>query len=508
MSESWDSSHAPRRAPGPPPETLEGFSDWHQIGRGGDAIVYRARQDAMDREVAIKVLTVDDAESVRRFTREVQLMVALGREHPNIAKVLQIGTSSQGRPCIVMDYYRLGSLDKKLSQDGPLSADEVLGVGVMIADALAFAHSRGVLHRDVKPQNILILDDGYVLADFGIARLIDSGHTASSDRFSYRHASPQVLDGYPPSESDDVFSLGATMFHLLDGKPPFTTPGPEPDSALAYIKRVRIAEPRPLERDDVPSGLRDAIMRCLHKDAADRFRSALELRNQLAAVRGSEGTAAALLPQGSPGEVSLEPVEDATSLRAPVAAIPVHLDDAAANPDFVRPRRAFPEEVPPEPVPAPKSDPNAPRRRVPLLSIALGGVALGVLLVVVLWGLFRPFPSTDPAPSAAPSPGPSPGSTSPSINPRNPNLAPRGLQVIWAGDIATATWEQAIDEPDAYGWGVLPTSGGSVEIEGQTLPGNRVARKLVDPEWDQVCFTVVGVQGGEIGSDTVCATRD
>lgn len=469
MSSSWEPGEY-RHARPSAIETLDGFSDWHQIGRGGDALVYRAVHDALGRDVAIKVLSVGDAESVSRFTREVQVMVALGRQHPNIAEVLQIGTSSLGRPCIVMDYYPLGSLDKRLSQDGPLGADEVVRMGTVIADALAFAHSRGVLHRDVKPQNILILPGSYVLADFGIARLIDTAPIAGFERFSYRHASPQVLNGDPPSESDDIFSLGATMFHLLDGKPPFTMPATEPDSALAYIERVATSEPRPLLRPDLPPGLASVIARCLQRAPEDRFRTAIELRNELVTL-DADGAGGPWRPASLPRQS-----EDATVPQVPGHPLPQHSGSFR----------------------------HAGTHWMSLLGIALGGVAAGVLLVVLVWVIGRSSQAVTPAPTT----GPSIGSATPSAVPQNPNLAPRDLRVTIEGNQATARWDRAIDEPDGYLWGTAPAPDENPVIVGRLLSSQRSIRAPIDPAWTEVCFTILGTRGdNEFGVVRTCESR-
>src|SRR5690606_1233079 len=121
---------------------------------------------------------------------------------------------------------------------------EVLSVGTVVADALSFAHRHGVLHRDVKPQNILVLPTSYVVADFGIARPIDAARTTPVEWFSFRHASPEVLDGQPPAVADDIWSVGSTLFTLLDGAPPFATGVEAEDTALAYMRRVRTEPPR------------------------------------------------------------------------------------------------------------------------------------------------------------------------------------------------------------------------------------------------------------------------
>ncbi len=534
MSGTWGS------APGQvtPPETLEGFSGWQEIGRGGDATVYRAVQDALDRDVAIKVLMVDDEESIRRFTREVQLMVSLGRQHPNIAKVLQIGTSSRGRPCIVMDYYELGSLDQRLASYGQLSADEVVNVGTVVADALSFAHAKGVLHRDVKPQNVLILPTSYVLSDFGIARLIDSAHTSSSDRFSYRHASPQVLDGYPPSEADDIFSLGATLFHLLDGKPPFTRTDGEPDSALAYIKRVRLEEPRPLRRPDLPPMLHKIIEKTLRKNPYERFASAADLRDALTQVRTetrswstgdpvprpSTPPADVTAPKpeppmaapgwgGTPGQ-AINP-DDLTSLRFrqqdPSLGMPPPMGPGGAPPPIsaYSPASGYTPAVPSAHSPASAVEPEKPGRKVPLLAITLGGVAIGVLLVVVLSMLNRPQQAqeaTTPPPAATQPPATTPP---PPASVSDPNLEPKDLKVTIEGNRATATWNRSVDTPESWGWNVGESEkameGGAVR---DTLtPNRRTVGTDIDPNWKQVCFTVIGIKDNRYGAVFYCTPR-
>lgn len=491
-------------------ETLEGFSDWQPIGKGGDATVYRAIQDDLRREVAIKVLTVDDAESVRRFTREVQLMVSLGRQHPNIAKVLQIGTSTRGRPCIVMDYYELGSLDQRMAAYGRLSADEAVQVGTVVADALAFAHSKGVLHRDVKPQNILILPTSYVLSDFGIARLIDSAHTASTDRFSYRHASPQVLEGAPPSEADDIFSLGATLFHILDGKPPFTLPGDEPDSALAYIKRVQTQPPRRLRRKDLPPELVAIIERALDKDPRQRFQTAAELRDALASVRSearawSQTPPPAALPTlptdprafdgatgptgwgGVPGR-TIDP-RDLTAMRlagmtggTPSATGPWSAPSASL-PSATGPGSMIEEEP----------------RAMPLTAILLAGVTLGIAAVLVWFLLIRPRTSADPAPV------PTPAASNSAVR-IDHNLTPRNVRVTDRGNTAVISWDLPIATPDTY----LIT-----RATGPTAPSSVVGDPIAHPTHvtvvpvpqggGQICFSVVGVKGGKLApSQSAC----
>ncbi|NED98030.1 protein kinase [Phytoactinopolyspora alkaliphila] len=342
---------------GGPPETfrLAGYHGFTEVARGGDSIVYRARQDGLDRDVAIKAVAIEDPANRARFERELDITVRLGRQHPHIITVLDTGTSSAGHACIVMDFFDLGSLHDRLAAHGPLPGDEVVTAGTVVADALDFAHAHGVLHRDIKPQNILVLPTSYVLADFGIARMADAGHTASLERFSYRHASPQVLDGEPPTAADDVWSLGSTLFTLLDGRPPFAADDPDDDTALAYLRRVRTAESRPLNRPDVAPELVRIVERCLSAQREDRFADAATLRAALGGVR-SEHRGWAPDSPGTPvhpagdGRSSAdphpsgdeEPGGDADPPAAPSSSTPASSDPWAAV-------HAVPSLPPPQP---------------------------------------------------------------------------------------------------------------------------------------------------------------
>lgn len=263
---------------------LPGLTDVREVARGGDSVVYRAHQAALHRDVAIKVLLETDPATIARFARELEITVRLGRQHPHIVTVLDTATTKQGHPCLVMDFHDLGSLHDRLRSHGPLPVAEVVAAGTAVADALRFAHRHGVLHRDVKPQNVLVLPTSYVLTDFGIARMADAGHTASLERFSYRHASPQVLDGLDPDPTDDVWSLGSTMYTLLDGRAPFAAPDPADDTALGYLRRVRTGQRRELVRSDVPDGLRALVERCLAHSREDRFATSEEVHAALLAL--------------------------------------------------------------------------------------------------------------------------------------------------------------------------------------------------------------------------------
>lgn len=302
---------------------LEGFADLHAVASGGDSTIYRGTQTALDRDVAIKVVNLSAAQEVRRFQREIALTVKLGRAHPNIVTVLDTRTLTDGRPCIVMDFFELGSTHDRLRSAGPFPSEDVISMGRVIADALDFAHAQRVVHRDVKPQNILILPTSYVLADFGIARSVDAGHTSSLDRLSYRHASPEVLDGRSPEPVDDLWSLCSTMATLLEGRAPFAADDPADDTALAYLRRVRTGQRRALPAG-IPDGLRALIERGMDPDRVRRFGSAAELIRGLRDLeRRTTGWA--------PGPDAGSPVVPPVPFHAPPAAVAADLPATAES---------------------------------------------------------------------------------------------------------------------------------------------------------------------------------
>ena len=196
-----------------------GFEDVAEIGRGGFGVVYRCAQPLLDRTVAVKVLTADlDQENLDRFLREQHAMGRLSG-HPNIVTILQVGTTTTGRPFIVMPYHAKNSLEALIRRHGPLDWCETLRIGVKLAGALDAAHRANILHRDVKPGNILLTEYGEPeLTDFGIARIAGGFQTATGViTGSPAFTAPEVLEGNTPTPASDVYSLGATLFCALTG---------------------------------------------------------------------------------------------------------------------------------------------------------------------------------------------------------------------------------------------------------------------------------------------------
>lgn len=268
---------------------IEGFEDAVEIGRGGFGVVYRARQPALNRTVAIKMISSTFGAAEReRFAREGWAMGTLSG-HPHIVNVYAVGIAPSGNPYIVMAYLARGSLAGHVEREGPLPWPEAARIGIKLAGALETAHRAGTLHRDVKPENILLSDYGEpLLADFGIARVQGGFETASGlITASMAHAAPEIFDGKVPTVASDVYALGSTIFTLLAGHPPFVA---NADEGLVALYLRIAAEPLPdLRPEGVPSSVCTVIEQALAKDPAARQSSAAELGRQLQEVERRSG---------------------------------------------------------------------------------------------------------------------------------------------------------------------------------------------------------------------------
>ncbi|MFI6732735.1 protein kinase [Nonomuraea sp. NPDC050451] len=285
-----------------PVEDAPGYRVLDQAGQGGFAVVYRAYQERLDRVVALKVLSVDrvDQRTMRRFQRELQLTGRL-TGHPNVVTVFDTGITRSGKPYIAMDYFENGSLRDKVRKEGPLPVPDVLRAGVKLAGALAAVHEAGVLHGDIKPQNILISRYGELaIADFGVARVVDSSEiSATSQAFTPLHAAPEVLTGQPHSASTDIYSLGSTLYHLLAGQPAFHNPTDPSIAPLMY--RVLSIEPPPINRSDVPPPVFETVLRAMSKQPEVRYGSAREFARRLQEVQAELGLSVTDLVGQDPG---------------------------------------------------------------------------------------------------------------------------------------------------------------------------------------------------------------
>ena len=256
-------------------------------GSGGMSIVYRARDNQLGRLVAVKILherLADDPEYVDRFRREALAVARLN--HPNIVTVIDRG-ESDGVQYIVFEHVEGEDLKRLVARTGPLPVRRALELGIQIGRALSFAHANGVVHRDVKPQNVLVRDGNAKVTDFGIARAdhlsFDAENTETGTVLGTGdYISPEQARGERATEQSDVYSLGALLYELLAGSVPFPA-----DSAVAAAMR-HVNDPVPdvlAVRPDVPVRLANAVERALAKDPADRFASMDDLVDELVACR-------------------------------------------------------------------------------------------------------------------------------------------------------------------------------------------------------------------------------
>ncbi|WP_367135061.1 serine/threonine-protein kinase [Saccharothrix sp. HUAS TT1] len=267
---------------------LPGLVDLTPLGQGGFATVYRARQVQLNREVAVKIddRVLRTERDRRRFLREAHAAARLSG-HPHVVSVHDANFTPQGTPYLVMELCTGGSLADVARRDGPLPAERVRQLGVQLADALAAAHAEGVLHRDIKPGNILLDRYGTVkLADFGLAALLDAegSSTVTRDALSPSYAPPEAFAMAAPTPAADVYALAATLYDLLAGKPP--RPVPWPIESFDHLGEV-LRSPVP-QVPGVPQNLHDVLVRALEPDAAKRTPSAARLRDELSQAATAE----------------------------------------------------------------------------------------------------------------------------------------------------------------------------------------------------------------------------
>ena len=264
-----------------------GFEDAREIGHGGFGVVYRCTQVGLDRTVAVKVLTGDLEENRERFFREQRAMGRL-TGHPNIAGVLQVGELPDGHPYLVMQYHQHGSMDARIREDGVLPLGDVLRLGVLLAGALETAHRLDVLHRDVKPANILLTDFHQpALTDFGIAHITGGFETATGTvTGSPAFTAPEVLGGDPPTPASDVYGLGATLFCALTGHAAFERRSGE--QVVAQFLRITTQPVPDLRENGIPEPVCTAIEAAMARDPTARP-TAAALGEQLQQVQTTLG---------------------------------------------------------------------------------------------------------------------------------------------------------------------------------------------------------------------------
>jgi serine/threonine-protein kinase len=353
------------------------------IGKGGMGTIYEVKNTRLGRSFALKTLSGGDDEDVlARFRREAEIVAKL--RHPNILEVVDWDTLDDGSPCMVMEYLVGEDLAKRLRDRGQLAWTELAGVADQVLAALAVAHRAGVVHRDLKPQNIFLARDDageerVKLLDFGISKLRDARTFTTTDAKvigTPMYMPPEQAEGRqddigPPT---DVWAMGAILYEAAAGKPAFFAP-----SIPAILYRVCHDRPTPLTqlRPDTPAALAELIEHALTRELDKRLASAEQMRADLRAAFGGE------------------PVLRSAHVITPAAGVRTLGPLATA------------ETIGPGAAPA-VTAPSQPRARWPWIA-AIGGVAAVAVAVLMLW------PSGDNEPSPPPPPRPAPAAPAPPI---------------------------------------------------------------------------------------------
>jgi eukaryotic-like serine/threonine-protein kinase len=268
-----------------------------KLGSGGMANVYLAEDEELGRRVAIKILNdrhASDESFVERFRREAKN--AAGLSHPNIVSVYDRG-EAEGTYYIAMEYLEGRSLKERIVAEGPLPISAAIEVTRQVLRAVGFAHRRGIVHRDIKPHNVLLAQDTpgdgearFKVTDFGISRTAASQMTeAGSIVGTAQYLSPEQARGAPVDQRSDIYSVGIVLYELLTGKLPFTGETPL-EIAMKHLSEV--PKPPSALRPDISADLDMIVLRALAKDPEDRFPSAEEMDRELSRVAGGAGVTA------------------------------------------------------------------------------------------------------------------------------------------------------------------------------------------------------------------------
>jgi serine/threonine-protein kinase len=311
----------------PIPERIGRYDIVDLVGKGGMGVLYRAHDPSLERDVALKMMHLDftlDTTARERFQREAKAVARL--QHQNIVTIHELGEIDNA-PYIVMELLGGRDLDQILRSDEGLTLAQKLDVVAQLCDGLAFAHDQGIVHRDIKPGNIRLLEDGTVkILDFGIAKFAQSSLTQSGTVMGTpSYMAPEQISGQPVDGRADVFSAGVLLYELLSGHRPFVGDSP---TAVAY--QIMHTDPHPLrdELPDLPDAVNQIVSRALQKSADERYAKARDMASDLHTVKimldmpMRDGATGALAPE----DVTQELHATAITRSKPLSDAKLHAD--------------------------------------------------------------------------------------------------------------------------------------------------------------------------------------
>ncbi|MEQ8199868.1 MAG: PASTA domain-containing protein [Syntrophomonadaceae bacterium] len=255
------------------------------VGEGGMSIVYKARDNILDRIVAVKILKDEFAKDqgfVEKFRSEALSVARIS--HPNIVNIFDVGVQDSTH-YIVMEYVDGQTLKHLIREEGPLPVEKALDIAIMVCDGVHHAHEKGIIHRDIKPHNILITEQGMVkVADFGIAQAVSAGTITYGNNIvgSVHYFSPEQAKGEPINRTTDIYSIGCIVFEMVTGKVPFNADSP----ITIALRHINEEPPSPrATNSDVPPALETIIHKAMAKQPGQRYQTANEMRNALLKVQ-------------------------------------------------------------------------------------------------------------------------------------------------------------------------------------------------------------------------------
>ncbi|WP_347754551.1 serine/threonine-protein kinase [Agrococcus sp. ProA11] len=444
---------SPKRAPSAPPQ-LPGYDYLSLLGSGGFADVFLYQQLLPSRQVAVKVLLPDavNRELLENFRHEANVMAQLST-HPSIVTIYGAAVAPDGRPYLEMEYCPRPNLGVRYRRER-FSVPEVLTLGVQIAGAIETAHRAGILHRDVKPANILVTAyNRPALTDFGIAT--SAGGADDTSGMSIPWSPPEAFLERPASSpASDVFSLAATLFTLLAGRTPFELPGGS-NTSVDLIDRIQRGDIAPLARHDVPQRLEAVLASAMDPEPSRRHRSAMAFGRALQQVEAEMAlpvTPLDVLDDSLDAEEVDEEDGGATRIRGVVSIDPHAGDVAPSHPSSMAGARPSPgaltdatiRRAPTEARAAPASAPAAPdappirSKRASLVAV-LGSAVVAALGIGIVWLALTA--GNQPPPQANPS-----QSVAPPAAPQRPS-APINVAGTVDGETVTFTWTNAQPQP-------------------------------------------------------------